>query len=575
MLTPLTTDDPQQIGPYQLTNRIGAGGMGVVYLGFTDDGRAAAVKVPATALVGDPSFRSRFRQEVAAASRVRGRTVAAVLDSDATGPRPWLATEYVEGRSLSEAVLARGPFDERLVSAVAVGLADALVSIHAAGVVHRDLKPANILLAWDGPRVIDFGVARDDATTSLTRTGSLVGTMAWMAPEQLRGERAGPAADIFAWGACVAFAAAGRPAFRGEQPQAVALAILNGAPDLENLPPLVAPQVHAALRKNPQARPGAAEILANLLGRPADAPTDPAETGRLMRSWWSPPPGTEQAPHPPPPRPRPTHTPMPAPGPGPARAPRPQVPPSMRAPEHPREGQHPHPRGGQPAHPGNRQPPHPRGGPPPRPRDGQPAPRARRRALPVAALLALGLLLAAGGAVAGALAMSHRNQGTAGTAGTVTPTPGSPGITSATASPAGSATGPSASTTTSQPPRIMTATEAASVVRREGYTPDMASYDPQRTLNLVRATRGDRGRHEETAFVFADGKYLGTDTRDPSTSISVEPLSSVEAEVTYRTYPAGGSTPTGSAVVRFRWDGTKLRTDGQFPPADPALPDHR
>ncbi|WP_261560791.1 serine/threonine-protein kinase, partial [Frankia tisae] len=287
MLTPLTSDDPGRIGPFRLANRIGAGGMGVVYLGFGDDGKPVAVKVPSLGLADNPEFRSRFRHEVAAARRVRGNSVAAVLDADLTSERPWMATEYVEGRSLADAVATRGELDDRLVHGLAIGLADALVAIHAAGVVHRDLKPANILLAWDGPKVIDFGIAHAGDNTSHTRTGMLIGTLVWMAPEQLRGERAGPPADIFAWGACVAFAAAGRPPFRGERAEAVGMQILTAEPDLDDLPADLLGVVRAALDKEPARRPTATELLARLLGRAVRSPTDSDEASEtaLAQVW--------------------------------------------------------------------------------------------------------------------------------------------------------------------------------------------------------------------------------------------------------------------------------------------------
>ncbi|OHV46670.1 serine/threonine protein kinase [Parafrankia colletiae] len=633
MLTPLTRDDPQRIGPYQLTNRIGAGGMGVVYLGFTDDGQAAAVKVPSATLVDAPEFRARFRQEVTAAGRVRSASVAAVLDADPTGSQPWMATEYVEGRSLSEAVQTRGPFDEHLVTAVAVGLADALVAIHAAGVVHRDLKPANVLLAFDGPRVIDFGVARDDHNPTQTQAGSLIGTLAWMAPEQLRGERAGPAADIFAWGACVAFAAAGRPAFRGDTAQVVALQILTGEPDLERLPPSLTSQVRAALRKEPAERPTATEILAHLLGRPPGAPADPAATGQVMREWWNlpgTPPGGGPARRPGTPTARPGQVPAsswpPQPPPAAARAPAPGRPapgqvhrtlpdhrppsagqpyparysPGHRSPGHADPG-YADPGYADPGYPssGYRQPGPPQGGyrnpgPPGRPGGGR-----RQGAVPVAVAVVLGLLLVAGGVTATVLLNAGQDPGTGvqtaapspeGTPSTAPPTgtvgPGTPGAPGTDPS-SGSSPTPSAPVTPSSgqqsggtgsataPAQVLTANDAAQIIRREGYTPDMGTYDPQRMLSLVRGSREEGGRHQELAFVFADGAYQGTDTRAPSTSIAVDHSGPVDATVTYRTYDAGGTAPTGEVTVRFRWNGANFVALDTIPTEDPTVANHR
>jgi serine/threonine protein kinase len=265
VLTPLTADDPRQIGPYRLQGRLGRGGMGTVYLGFSPEDRAVAVKVPTATLAGDETFRLRFRQEVNAARRVHGSAVAAVLDADPDAERPWMATEYVEGRSLNEAVTERGELSERLVAGLAIGLADALVAIHEAGVVHRDLKPANVLLAWDGPRVIDFGIASATGATQHTATGALLGTLVWMAPEQLRGERASSAADVFAWGSCVAFAAMGRPPFRGDRPEAVGIQIMTAEPDLTGVPPALLPLVRAAMEKDSARRPAAADLRYRLM----------------------------------------------------------------------------------------------------------------------------------------------------------------------------------------------------------------------------------------------------------------------------------------------------------------------
>ncbi|OHV20244.1 serine/threonine protein kinase [Parafrankia soli] len=294
MLTPLAAGDPRRIGPFEIHNRIGAGGMGSVYLGFTAEGRAAAVKVPAEGLAGDPEFRARFRREVEAARRVRGRAVAAVVDADPDATSPWMAVEYVEGTSLADAVIRHGPLEQRLLHGFGVGLADALVAIHAVGVVHRDLKPSNILLAWDGPKVIDFGIARASGTPTHTRTGILVGTPAWMAPEQLRGERATPAADVFAWGACVTYAATGHPPFGGAEPADV-LTVLrrDEQPDLDGVPPDLLAAVRAALARRPEARPSAAELVRTLVTEPGSrgGSPDPARAAaNALTPWqWEPP----------------------------------------------------------------------------------------------------------------------------------------------------------------------------------------------------------------------------------------------------------------------------------------------
>lgn len=264
MLRPLTDEDPRIIGPYRLHNRIGAGGMGVVYLGFGPDERPVAVKVPGTAHVVDPEFRHRFRAEVSAARGVDGPSVARVIDAEVDGPQPWLATEYVQGPTLRSAVGDNGPLPARQIEALAADLARALVAIHSAGVIHRDLKPANIVMSWSGPKVIDFGVARVADHIGLTTTGKVVGTVAWMAPEQISGHQVGPPADIFAWGSCIVFAATGRRPFRGDAQEVVALQIVTAGPDLDGVPERLLHPVRAALVKSPEDRPCAAALLAML-----------------------------------------------------------------------------------------------------------------------------------------------------------------------------------------------------------------------------------------------------------------------------------------------------------------------
>jgi eukaryotic-like serine/threonine-protein kinase len=290
MLTALTAADPGAVGRYRLQGRLGAGGMGTVYLGFGPEGRPAAVKVVRPDLVDDVDFRDRFRREVAAARRVRGSFVAQVLDADVDAVPPWMATEYVDGVSLAAAVARRGRLDGAMLAAVGSGLANALVSVHAAGLVHRDVKPSNILLSWDGPKIIDFGIARALDGTVHTSTGDVLGTVAWMAPEQLRGERAGPAADVFAWAMCVVFAARGRHPFPAETPAATAIRMLQDDPDLAEVPEHLIPLLTRALDKDPARRPSAVETLSALVG--ADV-TDLAEadhaTRRAIDGSWVPP----------------------------------------------------------------------------------------------------------------------------------------------------------------------------------------------------------------------------------------------------------------------------------------------
>ncbi|WP_051105734.1 protein kinase domain-containing protein [Parafrankia discariae] len=294
MLEPLIDSDPRAIGPYRLSGRLGTGGMGAVYLGFDPARRPAAVKVVRPDLLGDAEFRGRFRQEVAAARRVRGSFVAAVLDADVDAPTPWMATEYVDGVSLQTAVGRRGRLDGPMLAGLAAGLANALVAVHAAGLVHRDLKPSNVLLAWDGPKIIDFGIARALDATSHTTAGGVLGTVAWMAPEQLRGERVGPPGDIFAWALCVVFAARGRHPFPADAPAVSALRMLADDPDLTGVPDHLLPLLAGALAKDPGLRPTATQVVSSLAGVAVTSldEADAAARGLIGTGWVPPtPPG--------------------------------------------------------------------------------------------------------------------------------------------------------------------------------------------------------------------------------------------------------------------------------------------
>jgi eukaryotic-like serine/threonine-protein kinase len=259
--------DPRRLGPYELLGRLGQGGMGVVFLGRERrGGRLAAVKAIRPELAGDPAFAARFRREVEAARRVDSPQVARVLDADPAAARPWLATEYVDGATLADAVAATGPLTGGRLAAFAAGVAQALTAIHAAGVVHRDLKATNVLLPRSpGPevKVIDFGIARA-ADATMTRSGLRFGTPSWMAPEQLRDRPAGPPADVFAWGLLVAFAASGRHPFGGGPADAVAYRILHDRPDLDGVREPLRSLVRDALARDPAARPTAAGLATTL-----------------------------------------------------------------------------------------------------------------------------------------------------------------------------------------------------------------------------------------------------------------------------------------------------------------------
>ena len=260
----LQAGDPPQIGPYLLLGRLGAGGMGQVFLGRSPGGRLVAVKVIRAGLAGDPGFRARFAREVAAARRVSGVFTAPVVDADLTAPLPWLVTGFVSGLSLAEAVDKHGALPVDSVLALAAGLAEGLGAVHAAGVVHRDLKPSNVLLAADGPRVIDFGISRAVDATQMTQTGAVIGSPAFMSPEQVEGVAVGPASDVFSLGAVLAFAATGEGPFGHGAPTALMYRVVHGTPRLDRLPGPVRPLVERCLAKDPGQRPTAAQFLAEL-----------------------------------------------------------------------------------------------------------------------------------------------------------------------------------------------------------------------------------------------------------------------------------------------------------------------
>ncbi|ONH59845.1 hypothetical protein CcI49_13995 [Frankia sp. CcI49] len=266
MLAALVASDPAVVGRYRLEARLGSGGMGTVYLGRDAGGRTAAVKVIRPDLVSDAELRERFRREVTAVRRLRGPFVAEFLDADVDAASPWLAMEYVPGVSLAAEIGAHGSLAEARLVAIGSGLAAALLSAHSAGLVHRDLKPSNILLGPTGPKIIDFGIARALDGTAHTGTGAVLGTVAWMAPEQLLGERAGPAADIFAWAMCLVYAARGRHPFPAEAPAATAIRMLRDSPDLTGVPTRLLGLLTRALDKDPSRRPSADEALTAILG---------------------------------------------------------------------------------------------------------------------------------------------------------------------------------------------------------------------------------------------------------------------------------------------------------------------
>ena len=257
----LRPEDPREIGPYQLLGQLGSGGMGQVFLGMSAGGRPIAVKVIRTELATDPEFRARFRREVAAAQKVSGLFTALVVDADLDSPMPWLATAYVAGPSLTEAVRGHGPLPVCTVLALAAGLAESLSAIHAAGVVHGDLKPSNVLLAEDGPRVIDFGISQAAEASVATGSDLLIGSPGFMSPEQVLGSDIGPASDIFSLGAVLTFAATGKGPFGSGSNAALMYRLVNSPASLGNVPGELRGLVGRCLAKHSGDRPTARELL--------------------------------------------------------------------------------------------------------------------------------------------------------------------------------------------------------------------------------------------------------------------------------------------------------------------------
>jgi len=297
----LQPEDPREIGPYRLLGQLGSGGMGQVFLGMSAGGRPIAVKVIRTELATDPDFRARFRREVAAAQKVSGLFTALVVDADLDSPMPWLATAYVAGPSLTEAVRGHGPLPVRSLLALIAGLAEGLGAIHAAGVVHRDLKPSNVLLAEDGPRVIDFGISEAAEASAAAGANVMIGSPGYMSPEQVLGLDIDPASDMFSLGAVLTFAATGQGPFGTGSNAALMYRLVNSPANLGSVPGELRSLVGSCLAKHPSDRPTARELLAEVgaiqpapgwlaesimssfaQDRPLAAPLAPADAGNLI-----------------------------------------------------------------------------------------------------------------------------------------------------------------------------------------------------------------------------------------------------------------------------------------------------
>ncbi|WP_225824728.1 protein kinase domain-containing protein [Streptomyces naphthomycinicus] len=273
-MTPLSTADPESIGGYTLLGRLGTGGMGVVYLGVSASGRQVAVKVVHAPYAQEEEFRTRFRQEIAAARKVSGAFTAPVVDADPDADRPWMATLYVPGLSLAEVVERNGPLSLRELRALGLGLAEALRDIHRAGLVHRDLKPSNVLMTEDGPRVIDFGISRASDNQRLTTTGRMIGTPPFMSPEQLASPRdVTPASDVFSLGSLLVFAAVGTGPFDADSPYITGYQVVFGTPDLGGVPEGLLGIVERCLDKEPVARPDLTDLHGMLQALPESEAT--------------------------------------------------------------------------------------------------------------------------------------------------------------------------------------------------------------------------------------------------------------------------------------------------------------
>lgn len=288
-MQPLEPEDPHAIGEYRLLRRLGAGGMGRVYLGRSASGRTVAVKVVHPHFCVDEEFRRRFGREVAAARRVGGEWTAPVLDADPDAKVPWVVTGYVAGPTLTRAVTEHGPLPEHSVRALGAGLAEALHHVHGLGLVHRDVKPSNVLLTVDGPRLIDFGIARaTDGTASLTSSGVSVGSPGYMAPEQVLGKSVDGASDVFSLGAVLAYAARGEAPFTGDNSAALLYKVVYEPPELTGVEGELRELIAGALAKDAGERPAPLRIAERLAGSPGGAVA-------LVGAGWLPAPVVEEA----------------------------------------------------------------------------------------------------------------------------------------------------------------------------------------------------------------------------------------------------------------------------------------
>ncbi|MFH8341549.1 protein kinase [Streptomyces sp. AM6-12] len=260
----LRREDPRVVGSFRLHRRLGAGGMGVVYLGSDKKGQRVALKVIRPDLAEDQEFRSRFAREVSAARRIRGGCTARLVAADLEAERPWFATQYVPGPSLHDRVADEGALLAADAAAIGAALSEGLVAVHEAGVVHRDLKPSNILLSPKGPRIIDFGIAWSTGASTLTHVGTAVGSPGFLAPEQVRGAAVTPATDVFSLGATLAYASTGDSPFGHGSSEVMLYRVVHEEPHLQGVPDALAPLIRACLAKDPEDRPSTLQLSLRL-----------------------------------------------------------------------------------------------------------------------------------------------------------------------------------------------------------------------------------------------------------------------------------------------------------------------
>jgi hypothetical protein len=523
LVEPLTGDDPREAGGYRLRARLGSGAMGQVYLALTPGGRQVAIKMVRAEFGDDERFRARFRQEVAAAQRVHGLFTAQVLEAEPDAPRPWLATSYVPGLSLRETVSRYGPLPPDTVFLLLAGIAEALQAIHAAGVIHRDLKPSNVILAADGPRVIDFGIARAAAAPDLTGSGSWVGSPWFMAPEQARGRRATPAADVFSLGSLAVYAAAGHPPFGTDAAVAVLNRVLSEPPDLGGCPPDLHPLIERCLAKDPALRPRPRHIVSACRDRASSSGLTfglswlPARTSAAAADSAAPP--ATQA--------RPVSAAVPPGEPGPGGTGRGETGAAEAGPETTSPSED---RGARPVRP---EPP----GPPPRPPLVPRQPRQKTRTVAAAVTGAVLLLIVAGGAVALGRQGGHRPQASGGRAADGLARPG-PGAQAGTIRPRGTSAA-------SPPSRRAAATTATARLRHPTHaaspaTPSAASPAPAGPTPEVTPS----GR---AAF---DGTWSGTVSQPAWTVATWTVQLSIPASATQGSYSAPSMGCSGSVSVQ-------------------------